>query len=146
MSIWIIFKIIGSLALLIYGMKVMSEALPPYSRRNDHQPLHRTADRYVCNSLGTVVYGYHGDDRFVCQRRTANPCSSHLRHHGCQHRHNVHGVDYDARLLVQHGEPRVPCVLHRPATHLQQAPPLHRRLPLRRGIHVLRYLYARRNG
>ena len=27
MSIWIIFKIIGSLALLIYGMKVMSEAL-----------------------------------------------------------------------------------------------------------------------
>ena len=27
MSIWIFFKIIGSLALLIYGMKVMSEAL-----------------------------------------------------------------------------------------------------------------------
>ena len=27
MSIWILFKIIGSLALLIYGMKVMSEAL-----------------------------------------------------------------------------------------------------------------------
>ena len=28
MSIWIFFKIIGSLALLIYGMKIMSEALP----------------------------------------------------------------------------------------------------------------------
>ena len=27
MSIWIFFKIIGSLALLIYGMKAMSEAL-----------------------------------------------------------------------------------------------------------------------
>ena len=31
MSIWIFFKIIGSLALLIYGMKVMSEALQKLS-------------------------------------------------------------------------------------------------------------------
>lgn len=34
MSIWIIFKIIGSLALLIYGMKVMSEALQKMAARS----------------------------------------------------------------------------------------------------------------
>lgn len=34
MSIWILFKLLGSLALLMFGMKSMSEALQKWQDRN----------------------------------------------------------------------------------------------------------------
>ena len=66
MSIWIIFKLLGSLALLMFGMKSMSEAL---QKMAGPQLRH--------------VLGADGDDSLVCECRALDVGSGHLCHYGC---------------------------------------------------------------
>ena len=54
MSIWIFFKIIGSLALLIYGMKVMSESLQMMAGSQLRHIL-GTMTKYRFTGLFTVI-------------------------------------------------------------------------------------------
>ena len=59
MSIFVFLKLIGSLVLLMYGMKTVSEgfaktdrwAFAPYFGCYDHESLHRIVDRCICDSL-----------------------------------------------------------------------------------------------
>ena len=88
--------------------KMAGLAAAPYPGSHDYQPLHRSVDRYVRNNICAIVHSHDGDDRIVCQRRTANTGTGHLRNHGSQHRHYIHGMDYDTGLQFQHGEHRVP--------------------------------------
>lgn len=69
MSIFVFLKLIGSLALLMYGMKTMSEALQKLTGGhlrhilgNDHEPFYRAVNWYICDSFCTVFYCDNGND------------------------------------------------------------------------------------
>ena len=98
MSIWVIFKLLGSLALLMFGMKSMSEALQkmagPALRHALGAMFHWFTYRYYCYSLRAVIDGNDGDDRLVCQCRTADTGTGHLGDYGCQYRYDADGLDY----------------------------------------------------
>ena len=87
----IIFKIIGSLALLIYGMKVMSEALQKMAGSQLRHILGAmTTNRFtgmltgnIYNLCCTIVFGNNGNDCFFRKCRAINPCSSYFRDNGC---------------------------------------------------------------
>ena len=87
MSIWIIFKLLGSLALLMFGMKSMSEALQkmagPQLRHVLGASLYRYVDRYAGNGICPVFYGNDSDDGLVRECWTLDVGSGYLSHHGC---------------------------------------------------------------
>ena len=83
MSIWIFFRLIGALALLMFGMKTMSDSL----------------------------HSHHGDDRVFRQRWSLDLGASHLSHHGCQHRNHAHRLDHECRFLLQHHRLRMASLL-----------------------------------
>ena len=148
MSIWIIFKIIGSLALLIYGMKVMSEAL---------QKMAGSQLRHILGAMTTNRFTGLLTGMFVTASVQSSTATTVMTvsfvNAGLLTLAQAISVIMGANIgttftawIMTLGFSFNMANLVFPATHLQQAPPLHRRLPLRRGIHVLRYLYARRNG
>ena len=126
MSIWIIFKIIGSLALLIYGMKVMSEAL---------QKMAGSQLRHILGAMTTNRFTGLLTGMFVTASVQSSTATTVMTVSfvnaglltlaqaisvimGANIGTTFTAWDYDAWILVQHGEPRVPRVLHRPAAHL----------------------------
>ena len=98
-------KIVGSLALLIYGMKIMSEALQKMAgsqlrhilaamTTNRFTGMHR----YLCHLRRTIILGNDSDDRELRQCRSTNFGASHLRNHGSEHRYDAHRLDHVLRL------------------------------------------------
>ena len=98
----VLFKLLGSLALLMFGMKSMSEALQKMAgpRGNDHQPFHWYAYGYAGDSICSVIYCYDSDDCFVCQCRIADAGASHLSDYGCEHWNDAYGMDHVCRYVV----------------------------------------------
>ncbi len=102
----IFFQILGSLALLIYGMKVMSEALQKMAGSQlrhilgsyDYQPIYGNAYRYLYYLCRSEFLCNYRDDGFLCECRFAHLGSGHLRDYGCQYRYHVYGMDYVAGL------------------------------------------------
>ncbi len=90
MSIWVIFKLLGSLALLMFGMKSMSEALQkmagPY--------------RYAGDSVSSVINSNDGNDGFVRECWSFNTSTGHFSHYGCKYRYDSYGMDYVCRYVV----------------------------------------------
>ena len=80
-------KLLGALGLLIYGMKMMSEALQKIAGPQLLGDLRRA-----------VVVGHDGDDGIVCLGRTADAGTGHQYHHGSEHRNDADGVDHVAGL------------------------------------------------
>lgn len=70
MSIFVFLKLIGSLALLMYGMKTMSEALQKLTGGHlrhilgamTTNPFYRAVNWYICDSFCTVFYCDNGND------------------------------------------------------------------------------------
>ena len=102
LSILIFFKLIGSLALLMYGMKSMSESL---------QKMAGSQLRHVLGAMTTNRFTGMLTGMFVTasvQSSTATTVmtvsfvvgTSHIRHHGCKHRYDTDGMDHECRLLV----------------------------------------------
>jgi len=73
MTIWVFFKLIGSLALLMYGMKTMSESLQKMAGPQLRHILGAmTTNRFMGVLTGAlvtaavaIVHCHHGDDRLV---------------------------------------------------------------------------------
>ena len=95
-------QLLGSLGLLIYGMRMMSEALQKMAGPGLRHILAKMTTNRVTGMLtGTLVTcavqsssASHGNDRLLRLGRTAHAGTGHLSHHGCQHRHDIHGMDY----------------------------------------------------
>ena len=76
--LFVALKLLGALGLLIYGMKMMSEALQKLagpqlryilSKMTTNRftgMLHRDADGYAGDLRRAVVIGHNGDDGIVC--------------------------------------------------------------------------------
>ena len=62
MSIFVFLKLIGSLALLMYGMKTMSEALQKLTGGHLRHILGAMTNWYICDSFCTVFYCDNGND------------------------------------------------------------------------------------
>ena len=73
----------------------------PHFGCNDHQPLYRHANRNTDYKRCSVVYGHHGDDRFVCKCRFAHVGPGHIGDYGCQHWYHANGLDYVVGLLFR---------------------------------------------
>ena len=82
MTIELFFKLLGSLSLLIYGMKTMSDALQKMAGPS----LRHVLARMTGNRLSGMLTG------------TMVTCTGHQRHYGCQYRHYTYGVDHVAGL------------------------------------------------
>ena len=61
MSIWIIFKLLGSLALLMFGMKSMSEALQKMAGPQLRHVLGAMTTNRFTGMLTGMLVGYHPD-------------------------------------------------------------------------------------
>ena len=92
MSIWVIFKLLGSLALLMFGMKSMSEALQKMAGPALRHALGAmTTNRFTGLLTGTIVTA-------SVQSSTATTVI-HLGDYGCQYRHDADGLDYGPRYV-----------------------------------------------
>ena len=111
MTITIAFTILGSLALLIFGMKMMSEALQKMAGPKLRHVLARmTTNRFtgmltgigvtaaVQSSTATTVMTVS----FVNQRIAAYLGAGHQHHHGGKHRYYAYGLDHDGGLVQYH--------------------------------------------
>ena len=95
MSIWIIFKLLGSLALLMFGMKSMSEALQKMAGPQLRHVLGAmTTNRFTGMLTGMLVTASVQSSTattvmtvsfvcLVCECWTLDVGSGHLCHHGC---------------------------------------------------------------
>ena len=108
MSVWILFKLIGALALLMFGMKSMSESLQKMAGPQLRHVLGAmTTNRFTGILTGTfitaaraIINRNDGDDGEFCECRTPNPCASHIGYHGCKHRNDAYGMDHVSWFLV----------------------------------------------
>ena len=80
MSIWVIFKLLGSLALLMFGMKSMSEAL----QKMAGPQLRHVLGAMTTNRFTGMLTGMLG----------------HFSHYGCKYRYDSYGMDYVCRYVV----------------------------------------------
>ena len=112
---------------------------------DDYQPFYGDAYWYAGDGLSAILYGYDGDDRLVCECRTADAGSGHLRHHGCQHWYDAHGMDHVGRYVVRHHQCRLSGFLPGHHPDLSEEVPLHRRLPLRSVVPAFRIGHAARH-
>lgn len=108
MSIWIFFKLIGALALLMFGMKSMSDSLQKMAGPQLRHVLGTmTTNRLTGILSGTLITA-------AVQSSTATtvmtvsfvnaglpyPSPGYLRYHGRQHRNHAHRMDHECRFLV----------------------------------------------
>ena len=106
--------LIGSVALLMYGMKVMSEGLQKMAGSKLSNILGTmTTNRFTGLLTGTfittsiqfhhdihpVLDGYHRDDSQFRERWIVDTFASHQRHYGRQYRYDGNGMDHGAGLL-----------------------------------------------
>ena len=83
-------KLLGSLALFLYGMKIMSEGLQKFAGdrlrkidRNDNQQSDRYVDGRADYSTCTIFLCNHGDGCKFCQCGVVNAFTVHRCHNGC---------------------------------------------------------------
>ena len=95
-------KLLGALGLLIYGMRMMSDALQKMAGPQLRYILAKmTTNRLTgmltgtfCNLRRAVIVGHHRYDSIVCVGRTADAGTGHISDYGCQHRYDLDGVDH----------------------------------------------------
>ena len=86
--ILIALQMMGSLSLLIYGMRVMSEALQKMAGPGLRHVLARmTTNRFTGMLTGMLV-------TCAVQSSSADIVAGHLCYHGCQHRNDPDSMDY----------------------------------------------------
>lgn len=108
MSIWIFFKLLGSLALLMFGMKSMSEALQKMAGPQLRHVLGAmTTNRFtgmltgmlvtasVQSSTATTVMTVSFVNAGLLTLKTGD-----LGDYGCEYRNDPHGMDHVGRFLV----------------------------------------------
>ena len=77
-------KLLGSLALFLYGMKIMSEGQTAEDiDRNDNQQSDRYVDGRADYSTCTIFLCNHGDGCKFCQCGVVNAFTVHRCHNGC---------------------------------------------------------------
>ena len=94
MSIWIFFRLIGALALLMFGMKSMSDSL----QKMAGPQLRHVLGTMTTNRLTGILSG----TLITAAVQSSHLGTSHIGHHGCQYRNHPHRLDHECRLLVQH--------------------------------------------
>ena len=99
MTFELFFRLLGSLALLIYGMKTMSDALQKMAGPSLRHILARmTGNRLSGMLTGTMVtcavQSSSATTVMTVSFVSAGPGTSHLGNHGRQYRHHTHGMDY----------------------------------------------------
>ena len=95
MSIWVIFTLLGSLALLMYGMKSMSEALQKMAGPQLRHVLGAmTTNRFTGMLTGMLVTASVQSSTATTVRRFVNAGAGYLRHYGCQYWYHADCVDY----------------------------------------------------
>ena len=98
----IFLALLGSLALFLYGMKIMSEGLQKFAgdRLRSILTVMTTnrvtggADRYVDYRLDSVFFCYNRDGGQLCKRRLADAFPIYRGDYGSEHRNYGDGVDY----------------------------------------------------
>ena len=94
-------KLLGSLALFLYGMKIMSEGLQKFAGDRLRKILTAmTTNRVtgvltgVLNSAYPVLFCNYGYGSEFCQRRVADPVTIYRRYYGGQYRYYCYCLDY----------------------------------------------------
>ena len=108
MSIWIFFKLIGALALLMFGMKAMSEALQKMAGPQLRHILGAmTTNRFTGILTGTFITAAVQSSTATtvmtvsfCECWIADIGASHLCYHGSEHWNDADGMDYVGWFLV----------------------------------------------
>ena len=101
MSIWVIFKLLGSLALLMFGMKSMSEALQKMAGPQlRHVVGAMTTNRITGVLTGTVVTA-SVQSSTATTVMTVSFVNAGLSHYGCQYRYHPHSMDHGRRYVGQ---------------------------------------------
>ena len=98
MTFSLLFKLLGSLALLIYGMKMMSEALQKLAGPQLRHVLGAmTTNRFTGILTGVFVTAavQSSTATTVLTVRSAHFGSGDIDYNGSQHRHDPDGMDYD---------------------------------------------------
>ena len=96
----LILRLLGSLALLMYGMKTMSDALQKLAGPQLRHVLGAmTTNRFTGMLTGILV-------------TAAVQSSTATTHHGCQYRNYPHCVDYVSWLFIQHHRFRLACLCY----------------------------------
>ena len=104
----LVMQMLGSLALLMYGMKTMSDALQKMAGPQLRHVLGAmTTNRFTGMLTGILVTAavqsstrHYRHDRLVCISGTTHTGTGYFCHYGCQHRYHAHSMDYVGRFLV----------------------------------------------
>ena len=131
MSMMVIFKLLGSLALLMFGMKSMSEALQKMAGPQLRHVLGAmTTNRFTGMLTGMLVTASVQSSTATTVMTvsfvTLDAGTGHLGHHGCQHRYDADGLDYVGRYVVRHYECGLSGILHGYHPDLPEEIPLYR--------------------
>ena len=110
MSIWVIFKLTGALALLMFGMKTMSDSLQKLAGPQLRHVLGAmTTNRFTGILTGMFVTSAVQSSTATtvmtvsfCQCRSADAGAGYLGYHGSQYRNNAYSLDHVGRILFQH--------------------------------------------
>ena len=122
----IFMQVLGSLALLMYGMKAMSEAL----QKMAGSQLRHILGAMTTNRFTGIIISHHSDDSELCKCRTSHPCTSHLRYYGCQHRYYADSLDYVVRLSCWSYHCHLSSLFLRHPSYFQSAKKICWRLPV----------------
>ena len=139
----IVLKLLGSIALLIYGMKVMSEAL----QKMAGPQLRHLLGAMTTNRFSGVATGALVTVAVQSSAATlAHAHPGHLDHHGREHRYDDERVDHVRRFLLQHGGRGVAGLSRGHYPDPAGQAPVHRRFPLRSQLPAVRLGNAQADG
>ena len=97
--LFVALKLLGALGLLIYGMKMMSEALQKLAGPQLRYILSKmTTNRFTGMLTGTLATCAVQSSSATTVGRTADAGTGHQYHHGSEHRNDADGVDHVAGL------------------------------------------------
>lgn len=107
MTIFNFLTLLGSLSLFLFGMSVMGTALEKragrvlegHSGEADEREIFRASDGACRYGGHSVILGYDGHGRGLCQFGAFEPQAVHSCYHGREHRHDRDGV---AAVAVRH--------------------------------------------
>ena len=114
-ALMLVFQLLGSLALLMFGMKMMSETLQKMAGPQLRHVLGRmTTNRFTGMFTGMFVTA-------AVHLGSGNQCDN-----GCEHRHNADSLDYVSCFRIQHYKPGMASFYLSHLPHIQKEKQKHR--------------------
>ena len=136
-------RVLGALGLLIYGMRMMSEALQKMAGPQLRHILAKmttnrlTGDRNIRDMCRSIIVSHHRDDGIVCECRITDSGTGDIRYYGSQYWNYADSLDYVTRLFCRLDDSGVPSVSRRHDLDLQETISLCGRFPFRDSVSLL---------